>query len=386
MVGALWVALGIPGMAESANWDPRIPAAVLRGNDHLLNQDLPQAEEAFRSIEAIPGGALVSKFFRPFVVMARAMEREDADDYAADLDLFIRQIGDVIQEVDRAVEADPRDPDLHLLYGLATGFRAMAEATRKHYLGAVADVYRAHRSLTESLRLDPGKADAYYVLGLIDYGLARLPALLRTLSRLVLPAGDRQRGLEEIRVAAERGTYTRMWARMALGQLYTYQEADYARGLPYIEELHARYPGNPELYFLLAFVHSESGRFEQALEVARRIKDHIDGEGNHFTRAMLPRYLQLMGKIYMDHRDYATALAFFRQTIAKANRRYNWTTAWAWTRTGMIHDLLGERAEATRSYQMALRVEAEGGVAKTLARRFLNEPYTGGNPRQYLQN
>jgi hypothetical protein len=40
----------------------------------------------------------------------------------------------------------------------------------------------------------------------------------------------------------------------------------------------------------------------------------------------------------------------------------------------MIHDLLGERGEATKSYQMALAVKTDG-MAKDVARQYLDEPY-----------
>ena len=96
---------------------------------------------------------------------------------------------------------------------------------------------------------------------------------------------------------------------------------------------------------------------------------------------MLPRYFQLMGKIYMDRGDYPTALSFFRKTIEQPAPRYAWVTAWAWTRTGMIHDLLGERAGAQQSYRMALAVETDG-IAKKLARYYLNEPYRKETARQ----
>ncbi len=91
-------------------------------------------------------------------------------------------------------------------------------------------------------------------------------------------------------------------------------------------------------------------------------------------RFLHARWQQLMGKIYMDRGDYPTALSFFRKTIEQPAPRYAWVTAWAWTRTGMIHDLLGERAGAQQSYRMALAVETDG-IAKKLARYYLNEPY-----------
>jgi tetratricopeptide (TPR) repeat protein len=97
----------------------------------------------------------------------------------------------------------------------------------------------------------------------------------------------------------------------------------------------------------------------------------------HFGPDLAGRYNQLLGKIYMDRGENATALAFFKRAIeAPAPPRYRWVTAWAWTRSGMIYDLQGERGEAVRRYRKALAVEGEG-IAKDAARRHLDEPYRG---------
>jgi Flp pilus assembly protein TadD len=42
----------------------------------------------------------------------------------------------------------------------------------------------------------------------------------------------------------------------------------------------------------------------------------------------------------------------------------------------MIYDLQGDREEAARRYRKALAVEGEG-IAKDLARRYLEDPYRG---------
>ncbi len=165
-----------------------------------------------------------------------------------------------------------------------------------------------------------------------------------------------------------------MLAKFALLQTYTGLERDYGKALPLAEELLERFPGNPELYFQAVLAYSELGRFADALDVGRQIRANIEQERHHFKREMLPRYYQLMGKVYMDNGNYPTALSFFRKTIEAPITRYAWVTAWAWTRTGMIHDLLGERAEATKSYRMALAVETDG-IAKDAARQYLKEPY-----------
>jgi hypothetical protein len=51
----------------------------------------------------------------------------------------------------------------------------------------------------------------------------------------------------------------------------------------------------------------------------------------------------------------------------------------------MIHDLLGERGEATRSYQMALAVKTDG-MARDVARQYLDEPYRKEMASRTLRN
>jgi tetratricopeptide (TPR) repeat protein len=250
----------------------------------------------------------------------------------------------------------------------------MIDGVRGNYLSTYEGIKRTRRYFEDCLRHHPTTYDAYYGLGLYDYTLSRLSWFYRPLVHLVLPPGDRERGLRALALAGERGTATRMLAKLALLQTFTGLEKDYHRALPLAEELLRRFPGNPELYFQAALVYSELGRFAEALEVGRRIRAHLEQGRHHFRREMLPRYFQLMGKIYMDHGDYLTALGFFRKTIEQPTIRYAWVTAWAWTRTGMIHDLLGERREATKSYRMALAVKTDG-MAKDLARQYLDEPY-----------
>jgi tetratricopeptide (TPR) repeat protein len=183
--------------------------------------------------------------------------------------------------------------------------------------------------------------------------------------------------LQEIERVAEQGTYLKMTARVALLRLYAGQEEKYAEALRLGRDLLQRYPGNPDLYFATAHAASELGRAAEALEIGRRILGNLTEGRPHFTPDLQARYHQLMGKIYMDRGEYATALTFFQRAIqAPTPARYRWVTAWAWTRSGMIYDLQGDREEALRRYRMALAAETEG-LARDLAQRYIEAPYRG---------
>jgi tetratricopeptide (TPR) repeat protein len=376
----LWLTLLLwSSPCPAAVWsDPRIKEVIVAGTDHLLNLDYDEAEKAFSRLGDLDSTGLLAPLYGGFAKLARIESREATSE---ELDTFLGTLRGLTAKAEERLAQSPEDPDLLLFLGMAWGSKAMIDGVRGNYLSTYEGIKRTRRYLEDCLRKQPTAYDAHYGLGLYDYTLSRLSWFYRPLVHLVLPPGDRERGLRALALAGERGTATRMPAKFALLQTFTGLEKDYHRALPLAEELLRRFPGNPELYFQAALVYSEVHRFADALEVGRRIRGNLEQERHHFKREMLPRYFQLMGKIYMDHGDYLTALSFFRKTIAQPTTRYAWVTAWAWTRTGMIHDLMGERREATKSYRMALAVETDG-MAKDLARQYLDEPYRKAGDRR----
>ena len=351
-----------------------VGAAMLRATDLMLNLDADAAEGECQRLLALPQGEAAGRFCLAMVTLTRT---EDKDDPAPDLDRFLTQVGEAISTAEALERSQPADAEVKLLLGLAQGSKALVDGGRKNYLAAFQAIREAHRRFEEALHLDPNLVDAYYGLGVYNYALGRLPALLRPLVSIALPTGDATHGLEEMERVAEQGTYLKMTARVALLHLYAGTEQKYAEAVRLGRDLLARYPGNVDLYFAAANAASEMGRTAEALEVARRVARNMAEGRPHFGPDLAARYDQLLGKIYMDLGENATALTFFERAIeAPTPPRYRWVTAWAWTRSGMIYDLQAERVEAVRRYRKALAVEGEG-IAGDLARRYLEEPYRG---------
>ena len=366
-------------LAAAPAWavSPEVSAGLTRGIDRLLNMELDQAAAEARAIQQTPGGEAVGAFLATFVPVARLAEKEDA---AAEVDQFLHALKPILERV-QALEAErPRDAEVKLLAGMVWGAKATADGARRNLLAAYSGIKEAHRAFTEALALRPDLYDANYGLGVYEISVAQLPRLLRSAATWVLPPGDLNRGLDRLRLAAQRGTFTRPLAQMALFTQLVNGQQRYAEAATVGQALLDRYPNNPDLYFPLALSYSETGRHEEALRVARRLSARLETGAPPFSREMLPRYHQLMGKVYMDMGEHASALRFFERAIERGNKRYAWVTAWAWTRSGMIYDLAGDRPEAVRRYRKALEVETES-LAKEVAEEYLATPYTRNAPR-----
>lgn len=379
IVGVFLVMLLCPGEGWSAfQLTPETTQQLLDGINHLTNLDYAEARSASWRLKSLPGGNLLSPFLDGVIEMDEAFQ-EDREEEAVEkiLDQFLDRMEPVLAEGETFLTAAPDDPDLLLSLGIMWGTKAAVDRVRKNYFAAYHGIRASHRLLTRTLEVAPDRVDALWMLGLYDYAISRVPALLKPFVSLVLPSGGgRDRGLERLERVAREGIVAQVPAMVALVRILSGWEQQFDEALPHAEVLATRYPGNPEFLFLLSFLYSETRHPSKALAVAEAIRRAVEENRPHFPQELSPRYLQLRGKIAMDAGEYAQALSFFQQAIETQNTKYAWITAWAHTRTGMVYDLLKDREKAVEAYERALKVEG-GGLAHETAERYLSEPYRG---------
>jgi tetratricopeptide (TPR) repeat protein len=368
---AVLLGLLVAGVAVPAFAGPTPEEIIRAGTARLLDQNVSGAERAFSDLAEGPA-AFTLPFFRGLITLARA---EKAEDPAPALDAFLEEAGPTFEAAEAERKARPEDAHLHLFLGMAWGTRAMVEGARGYYLPAYRSLRRALERFEQAQALDPALADADYGLGLYAVSIAQVRGWRRPLVSLLLPDGDLARGEAGLHRAATDARFTADLAALALVHLRVAAER-FAEALPFAERLAARYPGNPDFAFLLAFLYGETGRHPEAATIADKILAAMEAGHENYGPEMSPRYLQLLGKLAMDRGEYRAALAHFERAYAARTPRLAWVGAWAAARAGMVHDLLGEREAAVRRYQEALALEGDG-PAHAAARRHLEEPYRG---------
>lgn len=379
VVGLCVVAFVLVGKAWGGfQLTPEATHHLESGIDHMANLDYTQAREAFARLKNHSGGDLLYPFLKGLVEIDETIQEDwgEEEKIKEVFDRFLAQVAPVVTRGEALLEATPNNPDLLLTMGIMRGAKAAVDHARRNYFAALGGIRASHRHLARTLEVDQDRVDALWALGLYDYSVSQVPPLLKPLVAIVLPSGGRERGLERLKRAAREGTFTRTPAAIALTRILTGMEEEFAEALPYAEFLAERYPGNREFLFLLAFLYSETDQTLQALSVAESIRGAVEQHRPRFPPEIIPRYLQLRGKIAMDAGAHEEALTFFRQAIEQGNSKYAWITAWAYTRTGMIYDLQGERQKAEKSYQKAVEIDG-GGLARQMAQRYLSSPYRG---------
>lgn len=161
-------------------------------------------------------------------------------------DEFERRVNAAIGEAEAWTLAEPDTAQAWFYTGAAYGVRVQWRVIRGQRLAAARDGKRVKDALERALALDPGMQDAWFGIGLYHYyaGVAPVAAkMVRWL--LLLPGGDREMGLREMRRARESAQLLRDEADYQLHTLYVWYEKRPEEALTIVRRLQSSHPHNP---------------------------------------------------------------------------------------------------------------------------------------------
>ena len=178
-----------------------------------------------------------------------------------------------VASAERWTTQDPRNGEAW--FYLAGAFAPVSQwrVLRGERLTAARDGKRIKDALERALELNPMLQDAWFGIGLYHYYADVAPAALKFLRfLLLLPGGDRVKGLQEMLRAREHGELLRGEADYQLHWLYLWYEQQPARALTLLRQLDRQYPTNPVFLQRIAEVerdylhdHAASARSWQSL-------------------------------------------------------------------------------------------------------------------------
>jgi len=137
--------------------------------------------------------------------------------------------------------------DIEALFAmtLASGLRAdYAALIEKHNLASLRFTRQATAWSKRLLAVDPNYYDAHLATGVSQYIIGSMAAPVRWLVRLGGVSGDKQAGITELQLTAQRGRYLAPFARILLAIAYV-RDNDKARALEILTSLRNDFPENP---------------------------------------------------------------------------------------------------------------------------------------------
>ena len=118
---------------------------------------------------------------------------------------------------DSALVKNPKDTDALFAKVLANGLRCdYAALIEKRNIASLGYMKTSRALAQQLLAIDPTRYDAYLSLGAENYLLGANPAPVRWVLKLTGAQTDKQQGIDQLRIVAEKGRYLAPFARLLL--------------------------------------------------------------------------------------------------------------------------------------------------------------------------
>jgi tetratricopeptide (TPR) repeat protein len=299
----------------------------------------------------------------------------DLETRKKDQEAILRYASETLSRGEKRVEMNPKDAEAYLAMALAKIAKVHWAVYEKRYWAMAQETSNIWNYLEKASAAEPNNFDIYFLMGLLHYHIDHLPGPTRFASSVLITSGDRQKGLREIELAAQKGDLLQTIAQTELQSVYLIFENKPERALPVVMKLRKKFPDNYNFLFAEANVLAELGRFGEAFALAREIENNVKTAKSPYIPQLQSRYNQLMGRIHFNQGEYDKATGYF-QLALKDTAFYNTRVrVWTLVRLGMIQDIGKNRTGAEEYYFKALEIEGGEGIAQVEAKKYLQAPY-----------
>lgn len=257
-----WALACLSAFALAADVAPPVPS-LDRGFQLLYDLDFEQAHQEFSSwqvehpddpfgLACDAAGLLFSEFNRLGVLEAQFYEDDGRFEHRKKQvpdpvvrDRFNAQLSLAESKAQARLAQNPRDRDALFAMTLASGLRAdYAALIEKSNFTALHYTKESSRWAAQLLAVDPECYDAHLASGISRYIVGSMVAPVRWILRLGGVSGDKQAGVAELQLTAQRGRYLAPFARILLAIAYVREkDRDHARQV--LESLRGDFPQNP---------------------------------------------------------------------------------------------------------------------------------------------
>jgi tetratricopeptide (TPR) repeat protein len=377
----------------AAHTDPiNLTPEVREAHEHFYNLDYEGALSRFEAIQKANPQSAIATGYILMTLIFRELYRQDLLDttyYAHDSFLTSKRsvpvppavrerieslTNSAIALTDQQIKANPNDANAYFARGYARGMHAAFITLCDHsYVAAARQGYASRGDSEQTLRIDPNYADAKMAIGIQQFAVASLPRLIRMMVGIAGVSGNKEKGLELLRESAAHGIVTPIESRTALS-LFLRHDARYPEAIVVQKGLADQYPHDYLFRLEVANLTKDSGNGPAAIAIYREVLADAQKPGYFIEPRLHMAYFGL-ADTQRGQNNIADAAQNYLRAAAEPTCS-DWIRRRAQLNAGEMFDLLHNRQEAIKQYQLA---SAGGGDQSQTdaARRYLKTPYTG---------
>lgn len=173
------------------------------------------------------------------------------------------------------LKKNPDHLDGIIIQAASLGYVARMHANRRQWVDAMQIGRNALDAFERVKKLDPDMADIPFGDGLYSYYMAYIPEKYPVVKSVswMLPDGDKEEGIEELKKASQTGLLTEGEAYYFLANIYLNYENKPGLAIDYLKQLINRYPRNNYYARALIRAYIEAGRKLEAKSLVDRWRE-----------------------------------------------------------------------------------------------------------------
>ena len=357
--------------------DPAIDQRVQRSIDELYNYEFDKAENDISEVIKLRPEHPVGYFFRAMIQWERIISK--FDDESQDEKLY-KMLEVVINICEKRLDENEKDVTAMFFKGGAVGFRGRLRANRGKWLGAVNDGIVALPLVKKAYKLEPNNYDVLLGIGIYNYYAAVVPDKYPIVKPVMIffPSGDREKGLEQLRLASLHAKYAQVEATYFLMQDYFTFEKNYAGALELARKLHGKYPNNSVFYRYLGRCLVSTGYLGEAndifIDIINRYSQQQIGYDMYDAREAyyyIGKFEFLAGRFDDALKNLYACDEISRKIDKDESSGF---MSLANLIVGMIYDAQGKRQDAIQQYKKVLSMKEYENSYKD-AKKYIQQSY-----------
>ncbi len=288
-------AFGQPGMDS-----PKVDSIILRGVELVHADSALEAVEEFKKLIDIFPEDPIGYFY---VSASLQTMMDDFRNYS-----YMDQFNKYMNLAIKTGEGKKRRGNLTaydcLYLGGAIGFRGINKGLTGNWMGAFVDGLKAKGYLEKALKRDPEFYDVYYGLGTYHFWKSLKSKIFWWLPFV---ADNRQKGIDMIKLAIEKGKYAKEDAKYALLRIYV-ENKEYENAFAMTGELRKTHPDRPFLLWLLGQAQLQTHKYDGAIDTYRNLLEALfNSPYYHPAGEVECRYF--LALTYYEKRDFEQSSA-----------------------------------------------------------------------------
>lgn len=324
-----------------------------RGIAYMYRLEFDKAEWEFKEITALDPESPAGYFALAALAWWRHSQNFDtnASDKAIEGD-FILNSDKVIELSNRMIEEGRNMDQAYFFMGNAYGLQGRWYAIRRAWWRSYTHGRKGRKYLKKCVELNPGIYDAYLGLGIFDYYAATLPGTLGLAAKLFV-GGDRQRGMEYVKIARDKGRFFKLEARFFLIEIFSMHEKDFKAAYAETDALKAMDPANMLFRAGEIMTHMQAEDWQGVLSECEAFLGAWQVKQQKGLEQQLAMVYLSAGDALIAMKRYEEAVRWLSDGIEKTGFPEKGWVTYCYLRRAQALDLLGRRAEAMADYKAA---------------------------------